>query len=65
MAPIQDKLLTVPEAAERLGVCRTLLYTLMERGELPFVKIGRTRRLCPSHIDAFIVRNTIGVQHGA
>ena len=55
-----ESLLTVLEAAQRLGVGRTLIYTLMERGELPFVKIGRTRRLRPAHIEALIARNTIG-----
>lgn len=60
MAPVQDALLTVLEAAERLGVGRTLLYSLMEKGELPFVKVGRTRRLRPSDLDALIRRNTIG-----
>jgi excisionase family DNA binding protein len=60
MAPVQETLLTVIQAAERLGVGRTLVYTLMERGELPFVKIGRTRRLRPIHLDELIRRNTIG-----
>jgi excisionase family DNA binding protein len=38
-------LLTIPEAAERLGVCRSSVYALMDSGELPYLKIGRCRRI--------------------
>jgi excisionase family DNA binding protein len=47
-------LLTVPEAADHLRISRAMVYRLMERGELDFVKIG-TRRLIPGDsIEAFI-----------
>ena len=32
-------------AAAFLSRSRATLYTLMDRGELPFVKIGRSRRI--------------------
>ena len=44
-AVVEDGLLKVPEAAAFLSVCRTTVYLFMERGELPFVKIGRSRRI--------------------
>lgn len=34
---------SVAEAAQVLGVGKTTLYALMERGELPFSKIGSRR----------------------
>jgi len=37
----------VAEAAQVLGIGKTTLYTLMERGDLPFCKIG-SRRLIRS-----------------
>lgn len=43
---VQDGLLSVKEAIQFSGVKMTLLYALMGRGELPFVKIG-DRRLIP------------------
>jgi len=37
-------LLTVEEAADRLGVGRTLMYALIRSGDVPSVQIGRLRR---------------------
>ena len=42
---LEDGLLTVAEAATFLRLSRSTLYGLMERGDLPFVCIGRTRRI--------------------
>ncbi len=44
-ALVEDGLLTVREAAAFLRLSRSNLYALMERGELPFVKLGRSRRI--------------------
>lgn len=38
-------LLTVEEAAKRLGVGRTLMYPLVKDGEVESVQIGRLRRI--------------------
>jgi excisionase family DNA binding protein len=38
-------LLTIPEAAERVGLGRTKLYELIQSGELPTVRIGRAVRI--------------------
>jgi excisionase family DNA binding protein len=38
-------LLTVEEAAEQLGIGRTLMYTLVKRGAVESVQIGRLRRI--------------------
>lgn len=42
-------LLTVEEAAERLGIGRTFAWRLVRTGELRSVQIGRLRRI---HVDA-------------
>jgi len=34
------KLLTIPEACERLRISRATLYKLVKRGTLPLVKVG-------------------------
>ena len=44
-ALVADGLMTVREAAEFLSLSRATLYTLMDRGELPFMKLGRSRRI--------------------
>lgn len=42
-------LLTVEEAAERLGIGRTFAWRLVRTGDLKSVQIGRLRRV---HVDA-------------
>jgi len=49
-------LLTLEEAARRLGIGRTLLRRMIAAGELPDVRLGR-RHLVPSPaVDRFIER---------
>ncbi len=39
---IQDRLvLTVPEAADLLGICRNAAYEGVRRGEIPSIRIGK------------------------
>ncbi len=42
------------EAAEYLGVVQRSVYALINRGELPAVKIGRVIRLRKADVDAFL-----------
>ena len=46
-------LLTIPQAAHRLGVGRTTLYELTAAGELEVVHIGRCARIPTASLDAF------------
>jgi excisionase family DNA binding protein len=43
--PPAKLLLTVTEAAARLGIGRTLMYELISTGEIPSVCVGRLRRI--------------------
>jgi len=47
-------LLTVPEAAARMGIGRSLLYSLVMRGEIRSVTIGRARRIPAAALDEFV-----------
>ena len=50
-----DKLLLTPvEAAVVLGVGRSLLYELLQRGELRSVRIGTCRRIPTEAIEEFL-----------
>jgi excisionase family DNA binding protein len=49
-------LLTVEEAADRLGVGRTLMYALIRSGDVPSVQIGRLRRVRPADLEACAAR---------
>ena len=48
--------LTIEEAAERLGVGRTLMYALVSSGEVESVRIGRLRRVPTDALDAYVAR---------
>jgi excisionase family DNA binding protein len=49
-------LLTVAEAAERLGLGRTKVYELLARGEIASVRIGAARRVPASALEAYVER---------
>ncbi len=49
-------LLTVREAANVLGISRTAIYLLLQRGEIPSVKIGRSRRIKRKDIESYVNR---------
>lgn len=52
-----DKLLlTMPEAARRLGVSRTYLYELVARREIVTVKLGKLHRVPVVALQVFIQR---------
>lgn len=47
-------LLTMAEAARRLGFSRTYLYELVNRGEVESLTFGKLRRITPSALDKFV-----------
>jgi excisionase family DNA binding protein len=50
--------LTVPEAAEELRIPRTRCYELIQRGELPAVRIGeRSIRVNRRELERFLLEN--------
>ncbi|HET9758073.1 MAG TPA: helix-turn-helix domain-containing protein [Candidatus Limnocylindrales bacterium] len=46
-APEPDRLLSIPDAADALGIGRSMLYQEIAAGRLRTLKVGR-RRLAPS-----------------
>ena len=42
---VKRGMLRLSEAGDFLGISRSALYQLMERGELPYTKIGTSRRI--------------------
>ena len=49
-------LLTVEEAANRLGIGRTLMYALVKDGEVESVHIGRLRRIPADALPRYLER---------
>lgn len=60
MVVATPKLLTAKEAANSLGISERTLWTLRDRGEISFVKVGGSYRYDPvADIQAYIDRERI------
>jgi excisionase family DNA binding protein len=57
--------LTVEEAADRLGVGRTLMYSLVSSGAIESVRIGRLRRVPADALVTFLDELRRGIGAGA
>ena len=53
-----SQLLTVPEIAVILKISRSMAYLLVQRGELPSVRIGHSVRVQPDDLQRYIENNT-------
>jgi excisionase family DNA binding protein len=51
--PAAKLLLTVTEAAARLGIGRTLMYELIRTETIPSVRVGRLRRIRATDLEAY------------
>ncbi len=49
-------LLDVPEVCEMLGCSRALVYTLIRKGDLRPVKLGRSTRFRPADVENLVDR---------
>ena len=55
---VEKNWLTVPEAAEELRIPRTRCYELIQRGELPAVRVGeRSIRVNRAELERFLLEN--------
>ena len=52
----RDRLLRVREVAEQLGVCNATVYRLVERAELPHVRMVNSIRIRPDDLRVFLQR---------
>lgn len=57
--------LTIEQAAERLGVGRTIMYALVSSGAIESVKIGRLRRVPADALATFLAELRSGSKAGA
>lgn len=53
---MSERLLKIPEVAERLQVSRAFVYELMSAGAIPAVSIGAARRVPESALDTYITK---------
>jgi excisionase family DNA binding protein len=56
---LEQRLQPVSKVAEFLCLSRSKVYGLMEQGELPFVKLGKSRRVRWSDVLKLVEANTV------
>ena len=61
--PELDALLSVEQAAERLGTSVRFVRRLVFERRIAFVKVGRHVRICPTDLDAFIAAGRVATRH--
>ena len=59
---VLDRLLTVEEAAERLGTSVRFVRRLVAERRIAYVKVGRHVRLDPTDVEAFIATSRVEVR---
>jgi excisionase family DNA binding protein len=59
---VLDRLLTVEEAAERLGTSTRFVRRLVTERRIAYVKVGRHVRLDPTDVEAFIATSRVEVR---
>jgi excisionase family DNA binding protein len=55
-----SRLVRVTEVARHLSLSRSAVYGLMDKGNLPFVKIGKCRRVPLEAVEKLVRDSTIG-----
>jgi excisionase family DNA binding protein len=50
----QPLLLTIPDVAIKLGVCRATVYNLIYRRGLPSITLGTVRRVHPDSLQTWL-----------
>ena len=60
-----DRLLTVEEAAERLGTSTRFVRRLIFERRIAFVRVGRHVRITPVDLDAFVDAGRVDAIHRA
>lgn len=60
---MSDALLSVEQAADRLGIGKTKLYEMLDRRDLRSITIDRRRLIPESEIAAYIVRKLEEAAH--
>jgi len=56
------EMLTVDEVARRLRLSISKVYEMLEAGEIPHYKFGRSKRVSEQDLDAYLSRCRVGAR---
>ncbi|QDU28508.1 Helix-turn-helix domain protein [Anatilimnocola aggregata] len=57
---VEGRLCPIRDVARYLSLSRSKIYAMMDAGELPYVKLGKSRRVNWTDVLKLIADNTIG-----
>ena len=63
--PVTDTIYTIPEVARYLKLSRSKVYYLVQRGQLPHVRIGKNVRITERDLKTWLENNSVGRLHNA
>lgn len=58
--PEDEQLIRVSVAAKHLAVSKAKIYGMMDSGALPYVKLGKSRRIARGVLNDLIATSTVG-----
>ena len=58
---LSGKLLKADDVAKKLNVSRAKVYQLMRDGDIPSVRVGKSRRVITADLQNYIQRNRVSV----
>lgn len=56
---VDTRLIRVSEVARHLSLSRSTIYQMMDRGELPYVKLRKSRRVPFEAVEQLISKNLV------
>jgi excisionase family DNA binding protein len=59
-ATADEGFVSVNHAMQYLALCRASIYKLMDSGDIPYAKFGRSRRIPRAALIEFGKKNTVG-----
>src|SRR5262249_48066265 len=58
---LADGLLTVTQSARLLNISKSKLYLMMDAGEIPYTKLGKSRRIPRKALASYVQRSMVGL----
>ncbi len=55
----EDVVLTVPQVAAYLKLSRAAIYRLVQTGQIPHIRIGKSRRIGRDQLEAWLKTRTV------
>jgi excisionase family DNA binding protein len=56
---MNDRILTIPQVAEYLQVSKAKIYLLVQKGEIPYIRLERNVRIWESELLKWLEKQTV------